>query len=95
MDDHEALVTSLGEHCVDYIGKNNIRQLSASFDSVNGIAHVEICLDNDSWSARETAIDKMIEVRSMFLDEVSVDYAFSDEGACVETEKTQAEYTYA
>lgn len=95
MDGHEALVTSLGEHCVDYIGKNNVRQLTATFDGFNGIAHVEICLHNDSWSARESAIDKMIEVREMFIDHVSVDYAFSDEGACVETEKSQAEYTYA
>lgn len=94
MDDSEALVHSLGEHCVDYIGKHNLRQLTATFDHMNGVAHVEICLANDSWSARESAIDKMIEVRQMFLDEVSVDYAFSGEGACIDVESSQVEYAY-
>lgn len=95
MDQHEALVNSLGEHCVDYIGKGNLSRLTIALDHANGVAHVEICLQDDSWTAREKAIDAMVDVRLMFLDEVSVDYAFADNTSCGELSEAPVEYAYA
>ncbi len=96
MDSDQALVNSLGEYTVTAIGRSHLRTLTATYDHVNGLAHIEICLSDDSWDARAHAIDKMLEVREMFLDEVSIDYAFSSPGMCaVETEVADAEFAFA
>lgn len=82
MEAFEALVHSLGECSVTYVGKEHLRQLTIWADELHATAHIEICLEDDSWAAREHAIDKMIEIRQMFLDDISIEYAFSGGDYC-------------
>jgi hypothetical protein len=79
VDDFQALMHSLGEHAVDYIGKDSLRRLDVFGDEADGAAYIEICLEENSWDERSRAIDKMLEIREMFLDEVSIEYRFIDE----------------
>lgn len=82
MDEFGALVHSLGEHAVSYIRRENLKQLEIMADPMAGAAHIEICLSDDNWAAQSAAIDKMIELREMFLDEISIDYVFVDRESC-------------
>lgn len=94
MDEFEALVHSLGENTVDYLGKDRLRHLAITADPVTGTAHVEICLQDDSWASRERAIETMVDIRRLFLDDIAIEYAFSDE-SCMTTPQAQVEYQYA
>lgn len=93
MDDFEALISSLGEHSVDYIGKDNLRQLAVFGDPGNLSARIEICLEENSWAEQTRAIDRMLELRRMFLDEISIDYAFLNEDSCSSTVAERSDYS--
>lgn len=79
MEEFDALVHSLGEHCVAYIGKENLRRLDVFGDVADSTAFIEIYLEENVWERQAEAIDKMIEIRGMFIDELSIDYRFVDE----------------
>lgn len=76
MDDFQALISSLGESTVAYIGKDVLDSLSVFGDPVDMTASIEICLRENSWERQSAAIDTMLEIRAMFLDEVSLSYRF-------------------
>lgn len=83
MDDFDALVHSLGEHSVSYLRRDlKLAQLSVFGDQLTGSAFVEIVLSHPTWEERGTAIDRMIEIREMFLDEISISYAIHDDEDC-------------
>lgn len=79
MDEFGALIHSLGEHTVTYLGKDNLSRLDIFGDDVQGTAYIEIALANNTWPAQAAAVDKMLEVREMFFDELSIDYRFISE----------------
>lgn len=77
MEDFQALVTSLGESTVTYLGKDNLLRLDVFADEIDMTAHIEIFLRDDSWAEQSRAIDKMIELREMFIEDISIGYRFS------------------
>lgn len=76
MDDFDALVVSIGEHAVSYIGKAHLSGLFVFGDEVDMTAFVEIYLSSSSWAEQDRAIEKMIELRAMFMDDAAIDYRF-------------------
>lgn len=79
LDEFGALIKSLEEYTGEYLKKLRVGGKYRIFsDKLSGSAHIEICLDNPSWGVQSAAIDQMIEIRSMFLDDISIDYAFVD-----------------
>ena len=77
MDAFRALVESVLEHCKDYIQRDvKLQALRVTGDSLSETGHVEIVLAEDTWENRARAIDHMVEVRSMFIDEISLSYHF-------------------
>lgn len=76
MNDFQALISSLGESIVTYIGKEHLDTLTVFGDSLDMTALVEIGLNENTWESQEQAIDQMIEVRELFLDEISIAYRF-------------------
>ncbi|MGB3258431.1 MAG: hypothetical protein WBA72_10645 [Ornithinimicrobium sp.] len=84
MCDFEATINSLGEHLSDYIGREDLRQLTVLGREDTGEAEVTVCLRDDTWAAQERAIDKIIAVRELFMDEVALDYHFLGSDSCVE-----------
>lgn len=97
MEDFDALVQSLGESTVDYLGKDRLRQLQIMADHVTGTANIEICLEDNTWESQTRAIERMIEIRDMFLDEISISYVFVDEDTCMEkrSHAHAPEYSFA
>ncbi|GAA1434405.1 hypothetical protein GCM10009616_28750 [Microlunatus lacustris] len=82
MTEFEALVRSLGEHLVSYIGKDHLRRLSVSIDEATLSATADICLASDDFSMVMEAIERVGEVRLMFMDELSFDYVLSGPEDC-------------
>ena len=86
LDEFRAAIDSLGNWSVSNIP--GVREIRLFWDEPDGVAHMEICLANDSGAAREQAIDALIEIREMFIDDFSISYAF---GATDETALTSQE----
>lgn len=78
MDAFPALVQSLGEHAVAYIGKERLLALNVFGDPTDMSAEVEIYLRDNSWDEQTRAIDLMIELREMYLDELAISYRFAE-----------------
>jgi len=77
MNPFQALLQSLLEHSVDYIRQDvDLHALRVSGDERTESAHVEIVLNKETWDEQQRAIDHMIEVRGMFIEEISLDYVF-------------------
>lgn len=94
-NEFQALVSSLGEHSVAYIGKDNLRSLEVVADSHDHTAEVAIQLAVDSWENREAAIDAMIDVRGMFLGEMAIGYHFVEKDETVRSTHEVDAYLFA
>lgn len=92
MNEFEALVHSLGEHLVITLGKPNLRRIDVFADPTDGTAHIEIVLAQQTWECMSTVVDKMIEIREMFFDDIAIDYRFvtedSETGASAEARRS-------
>lgn len=78
MEEFSALLRSLLEHSVDYIKRDvDLHAVVVTGDELTQSAHMEIVLAKDSWAEQQRAIDHMVEIREMFLTDVSIDYAFA------------------
>lgn len=79
MNEFDAVVHSLGEHLVDGIGKEHLTHVLVSPDELTATAEVTIVLSERTWAEQERAIDKIVDLREMFLEEISFDYRFAPE----------------
>jgi hypothetical protein len=76
MDDFQALISSLGESTVAYVGESNLQSLLVFGDPADMTAAIELGLRENTWELQEHAIDRLLEVREIFLDELSISYCF-------------------
>ena len=76
MNEFEALGSSLLQQVVAYIGEDHLQSVRVLLDDHDSSADVAIGLRNDVWEEQSRAIDKMIEIREMFMDEVAMEYHF-------------------
>lgn len=76
MDD--ALYRSLLETVLDYVGKVNLLRARILPDRQLGSAFIEVTLKDETSQRLNHAIDRMEEVRSIFMDEVAIDYILLD-----------------
>lgn len=94
----QALLRSLLEQCVDYIRRDvDLEALRVSGDELSGSAHVEIVLSKDTWEQQQRAIDHMIDIRLMFIDDLSLDYVFlrHDEWQRSVADSNRADFVFA
>jgi len=98
MDPFRALLESILEHCKDYIRRDvDLRALRVTGDSVTETGHIEIVLTKDTWEDQARAIDHMIEIRQMFIDDISLSYEFvrPEDWQPSETLPSRSEFVYA
>lgn len=95
MNDFEAIIASLGEHSVDYLGRDSLSQLVVRCDSIGESARIEIWLTRNTWDEQSRAVSRMPEIRRMFLDEISIDYVFMSEDAETEDAASRSDFAYA
>jgi hypothetical protein len=78
-DDFGVLIESLGETVVGYLKPLGLRRLEIEGDHVSGTAHLTICLTEDSWEHRGMALEKLLDIRVMFIDELAMEFSFTDD----------------
>lgn len=76
MNEFEAIINSLGAQVLTYVGKERLTSVTIWGDERAGTADIALVLQDASWASQEYAVEKMIEVRSLFIDDVSIDYRF-------------------
>jgi hypothetical protein len=89
---------SILEHCKDYIQRDvELQALRVTGDSVSESCHVEIVLCKDTWEEQARAIDHMVEIRQMFIDDVALSYEFirAEDWQASDTTPARAEVVYA
>ena len=74
-DDFGVIIDSLGNMALSWVP--GVESVHIYPDAEQGTATLEVCLRTDEWQVREAAVDKMVELRSMFIDELSIDYRFT------------------
>lgn len=87
----DALFRSLLESVVDYVGKENVRQVVVHPDFHDGSAQVDICLEDESYGRFEHAVERMGQVRSMFMHELSIEYVLTTDTSCEQVASVDAE----
>lgn len=97
MDEFTATIHSLGEHIVDGIGRDELKHVLVSGDELTSSVEITIVLSHPSWSVQQRAVDKMVELRALFLDEISFDYRFAPapEGQLTTTSTKAAQLEFA
>lgn len=76
MDAFPALITSFGDYLVTMIGAENLDQLTVDGHEDSGAAEVEIKLRDNRWDEQLRVIERIGEVRTIFMDELSFSYRF-------------------
>jgi hypothetical protein len=77
-DDWDVVIDSLGNMCLAYLGPADVDRVRIWSQPTEGSAHIEITLRKDSWENRSAAVDAMVGIRELFLDDLSFDYRFVD-----------------
>ncbi len=76
MTEFEILMESLGTATVGHLHRHGLRSLVVYGHPTSGEAHIDVDLEDDSWSTRREALKSLLEVRLLFLDELSIDFSF-------------------
>ena len=90
VNEFEATIHSLGEHVVDTLGRDNLDQVLVSADELTETAEITISLRRPTWAEQSRAIDRMVELRLLFMDDLSFDYRFVDTGDVTHASTTKA-----
>ncbi len=78
-DSFRATVVSLGEWTLDNLkGTVPFTHIQVLADPSLGFARLTLTLDPDTWENRSAALDKLAEVRIMFLDELALEFSFEE-----------------
>lgn len=73
-----ALVVSIGEQTLTYLGKDNLDAARVTLDPKLQVASVEVSLTDPSPEARLKSFEKFIDVECIFADEVDLVLHISD-----------------
>ncbi len=87
-DDFDVIIDSLGNMTLSWVPEAESVRIYP--DAELGTATVEVCLRTDDWRVHEAAVDKMVELRGLFIDELSMDYRFTDGAADCAAERPGA-----
>ncbi len=94
-DDFGILIESLGETVVRYLKPLGLRGLTIEGDQAVGAAHLTVCLNHDTWQHRGAALEKLLPVRLMFIDELAVEFSFTDDVSGCPAGVREPDYQFA
>ncbi len=94
-DDFRVLIESLGETAVGYLKPLGLRSLTIEGDEAAGTARLAVCLSGDTWRLRGEALEKLVEIRLMFIDELALEFTFADKASACTEGVRQPDYQFA
>jgi hypothetical protein len=74
------IIDSLGNTALSWVP--GVRSIRIHSDPVQGTALMDVCLYQSTWQAREAAIEKLVELRCTFLEDLALEYRFVDSDDC-------------
>lgn len=99
MDDNQVLTQSIGEHAVAAIGGERVHALTVTFDSRDSSCVIAFVLEDNSDAEQLRAIDRLLDVQMLFIDEASIEFRIDDvtdpEEAADRHSISQRQYSYA
>ena len=78
MDENEILTRSIGETAVDAIGRDHLRSLSVLFDARDASCTITFSLSNNGDEEQLRALDRLVDIQLMFVDEASIEIQIED-----------------
>lgn len=75
-EDFQVIIDSLGNASLSFLSSSGVRLVRIYSDPDDQTAEVEICLAEDTWEKRNRAIHGMVELREMFMEDLSLEYRF-------------------
>lgn len=81
LDSVSSLTQSIGEHSVDSIGRDRLLSLKVLFDSRDSRCKVSFVLADNSDAEQLRAIDRLLDIQMLFLDEASIEFCIEDESS--------------
>lgn len=78
MDENQVLTRSIGEHSVAAIGVEHLLALTVTFDSRDASCTIEFVLRDNSDQEQLRAIEKLLDVQMLFMDEASIEFRIED-----------------
>lgn len=75
-NESKALAESIGEHCLSAVKSPNLRGISISFSLRTAECLVSIALADNSEQRQLEVLDELIQVRSLFIGEAVISFAF-------------------
>lgn len=99
VDENQILTQSIGEHAVQAIGADRVHTLRVTFDARDASCIIAFVLENNSDAEQLRAIDRLLDVQLLFIDEASIEFRIDDlTDAHEATERhsvSQRQYSYA
>ncbi|MEO8527691.1 MAG: hypothetical protein ABI435_01290 [Pseudolysinimonas sp.] len=95
-DDVRALVSSIGEHAVNMIGKENLLGLEVFLDKEELSAEITVSLRDNTDESQREAIAALFGVEELFYDEAVLSFQFVDDIAAKgDARVARAQFSYA
>lgn len=99
IDENQILTQSIGEHAVAAIGADRLHSLTVTFDARDAGCTIAFVLEDNSDEEQLRAIDKLLDVQMLFMDEASIEFRIDDiadaEDADDRHSISQRQYSYA
>ena len=99
MDENQVLTQSIGEHALTAIGREHVHTLTVTFDARDASCVIAFVLEDNSDAEQLRAIDRLLDVQMLFMDEASIEFRIDDVTDAHEAADrhsiSQRQYSYA
>lgn len=91
----DALTQSIGEHAVQALGEDRLRELSVVLYTHDMTCMVTVCLEENTDAEQQEALESLFDVQGLFFEDVSMSFDFGavDE-ASVAVSEMQRQFSY-
>lgn len=99
MDENQILTQSIGEHAVAAVNGDRLHSLTVTFDARDARCVIAFVLEDNSDEEQLRAIDKLLDVQMLFMDEASIEFRIDDASDSEEADDrhsvSQRQYSFA
>jgi hypothetical protein len=94
VDEFDALINAMGEWTVGRLRDLGLVSLLIHGDPHVGQARMVVQLEKDTWEIRRKAVEALVEIRTLYMDEIAVEFSFTDREPALGRAQTRT-YQYA
>lgn len=91
-NEFECMIESLGETTWGSLKPLGLDALTVRGDATTASARLIVELHEDSWDNRRTVLNKLVEVRGLFMDELALEFRFNHDDEAFDAPSGLVEY---